>query len=121
MQEKGFTVGAHSIDHPPFADLEGSEQIRQTLESCKYVKESFGETKAYFSFPFSDEGISDSFYKTIENQVDMTFGITGIHFQNGGKHIGRIDMEKQGKDAEEAINKAFLKYLLKKPFKTSCT
>jgi peptidoglycan/xylan/chitin deacetylase (PgdA/CDA1 family) len=117
MQKKGFTIGAHSIDHPLFADLEEKEQIRQTLESCKYIKDTFGETKAYFSFPFSDEGLSDSFYKSIENQVDLTFGITGIHFRNGGKHIGRIDMEKYGKDAREAINKAFLKYLLKSPFK----
>jgi peptidoglycan/xylan/chitin deacetylase (PgdA/CDA1 family) len=113
MQQKGFTIGAHSIDHPPFANLEESEQVRQTLESCSYVKNIFGEDKVYFSFPFSDEGIADSFYKAIENQVDLTFGITGIHFQNGGKHIGRIDMEKQGKDAGEAINKAFLKYRIR--------
>jgi peptidoglycan/xylan/chitin deacetylase (PgdA/CDA1 family) len=113
MQGKGFTIGAHSIDHPPFAELDESEQIRQTVDSCRYVKEIFQESNVYFSFPFSDEGIQDSFFQSIKNTIDLSFGITGIHFQQGDKHIGRIDMEKNGRNAREIINKAFIKYRLK--------
>jgi hypothetical protein len=114
MQEKGFTIGAHSMNHPPFGELSESEQVRQTLESCNFIKKTFGEQRAYFSFPFSDEGISDSFFKAIDGRVDLSFGITGINIQNNGKHIGRIDMEKNGRNGREIINKAFLKYLIKK-------
>ncbi|MDR2086247.1 MAG: polysaccharide deacetylase family protein [Dysgonamonadaceae bacterium] len=110
MQGKGFAIGAHSIDHPPYSELDETEQIRQTVESCNYVKENFREKRAYFSFPFSDEGISGSFFEAVAGKVDLSFGITGIHFQNRGKHAGRIDMEKNGRNAREIINKAFLKY-----------
>jgi peptidoglycan/xylan/chitin deacetylase (PgdA/CDA1 family) len=113
MQGKGFVIGAHSINHPPFTELDEPEQIRQTIESCRYVKETFQESNAYFSFPFSDEGIQDSFFQTIKNVIDLSFGITGIHFQNEGRHLGRIDMEKNGRNAREIINKAFIKYRLK--------
>lgn len=114
MQKKGFTIGAHSINHPPFCELSEPEQVRQTVESCNFVKKTFGEQRAYFSFPFSDKGISCSFFKAIDGQVDLCFGITGINIQNNGKHIGRIDMEKNGRNVREIINKAFLKYLIRK-------
>jgi peptidoglycan/xylan/chitin deacetylase (PgdA/CDA1 family) len=109
MQTKGFTIGAHSIDHPNFRELEPAEQIRQITESCAFVKETFGEQKACFSFPFSDENIPDSLFKAIENTADMTFGITGIQVKNNGRHFGRIDMEKNSRNAKGAINKSFLK------------
>jgi peptidoglycan/xylan/chitin deacetylase (PgdA/CDA1 family) len=109
MQAKGFTIGAHSINHLPFQDLDETEQIRQTIESCSYVKETFRESASYFSFPFSDEGIPDSFFKAVAGKVDLSFGITGINSRNSGKHLGRIDMEKNGRNAREALNKAFLK------------
>jgi hypothetical protein len=74
------------------------------------VKENFQEKAAYFSFPFSDEGISASFFEAVADKVDLSFGITGINVQNDGRHLGRIDMEKNGGNAREIINKAFLKY-----------
>jgi peptidoglycan/xylan/chitin deacetylase (PgdA/CDA1 family) len=114
MQKKGFTIGAHSVDHPPFAALNEKEQVRQTLESCRFVKETFHEPATYFSFPFSDEAIRDSFFERIDSQVDLTFGIAGLHSRNRGKHLGRIDMERYGKTAKTAINKAILKYLIQR-------
>ncbi|MDR1763086.1 MAG: polysaccharide deacetylase family protein [Dysgonamonadaceae bacterium] len=111
MQEKGFTIGAHSIDHPDFSELDENEQIKQVSESCSFVTETFGEKETFFSFPFSDENITDSFLKKIENTVDMSFGITGMLTRNGGRHAGRIDLEKQVKTAKAIINKSFLKYL----------
>jgi peptidoglycan/xylan/chitin deacetylase (PgdA/CDA1 family) len=113
MQKQGFSIGAHSINHLPFQHLDETEQIRQALESCTYVKETFQEPAAYFSFPFSDEGIPVSFFKAIRDKIDLSFGITGIHIQHGGRHLGRIDMEKNGRNAREIINKAFLKYRIK--------
>jgi len=109
MQSKGFTIGSHSIDHPPYTEIDELEQIRQTVESCKYVKDNFQESNAYFSFPFSEANIPDSFFKAVSSQTDLTFGISGMKISNQGKHIGRIDMEKR-KKAQEIIHPALLKH-----------
>ena len=114
MQKKGFTIGAHSVDHPFFPELTPQEQICQILDSVSYVNEVFGEVHSYFSFPFSDDGIAQSVFQSIYKKVDLTFGIGGIYVWNEGKHVGRIDMEKYGKDAKEAINKAIMKYIIKR-------
>ncbi|MDR0798803.1 MAG: polysaccharide deacetylase family protein [Dysgonamonadaceae bacterium] len=110
LQQKGFTIGAHSIDHPRYAQLEKTEQIRQTLDSCAYVKKTFNEPKTFFSFPFSEDDVPDSFMKAIRPQVDLSFGIRGMKIGQEGRLVGRIDMEKKGKDAQDTINQAFLKY-----------
>jgi len=109
MKSKGFTIGSHSIDHPPYAEINEKEQIRQTVESCKYVKNNFQESNAYFSFPFSEAKIPDSFFNAVSLQIDLTFGISGMKTGNQGKHIGRIDMEKREK-AQEIIHPALLKH-----------
>lgn len=109
MQRKGFTIGSHSIDHPPYTEIDEKEQIRQTVESCKYVKENFQESNAYFSFPFSEANIPDSFFKAVDSQADLTFGISGMKTGNQGKHIGRIDMEKR-KKTQENIHPTLLKH-----------
>ena len=109
MKKKEFTIGSHSIDHPNYAEIDELEQIRQTVESCKYVKETFQEPNSHFSFPFSEENIPDSFFKAIGLHADLTFGISGMKTRNQGKHIGRIDMEKR-KKAQEIINPLLLKH-----------
>ena len=109
MKKKGFTIGSHSIDHPHYSEIDETEQIRQTIESCKYIKETFQESNAYFSFPFSEEKISDSFFIAVSSHTDLTFGISGMKVRNQGKHLGRIDMEKR-KNAQEIINPQLLKH-----------
>jgi len=109
MKKKGFTIGSHSIDHPDYAEIDEPEQIRQTIESCKYVIETFQEPNSYFSFPFSEEKIPDSFFKAIGLRTDLTFGISGMKTRNQGKHIGRVDMEKR-KNAQEIIHPLLLKH-----------
>lgn len=114
MTTGGATIGGHGVDHRPYADLSEEEQARQTLESCAFVRERFGERRAYFAFPFTDQGVPDGVFSRIYPRVDLTFGIGGIYFRRDGRHVGRIDMEKYGKDARECINKAFLTAPFKK-------
>ncbi|GHV20531.1 hypothetical protein FACS1894174_02560 [Bacteroidia bacterium] len=108
MQKKGVHIGAHSANHPYYNSLEEKQQIAQTLESCSFVKKIFEQKLTTFAFPFTDTGISDSFFEAIYPTVDLSFGISGIYFQHNGRHIGRIDMEKYGRNARECINKALL-------------
>ncbi|MDR3061542.1 MAG: polysaccharide deacetylase family protein [Dysgonamonadaceae bacterium] len=108
MQRKGVHIGAHSTDHAHYNFLEEKQQISRTLESCAFVKKVFEQKLTTFAFPFTDTGISDSFFEAVYPVVDLTFGISGIYFRHNGRHIGRIDMEKYGCNARECINKALL-------------
>jgi len=109
LKKRGFTIGSHSIDHPRYSLIDLNEQIRQTVESCNWIRETFQEPNAYFSFPFTEEGISESFFEAVGSQTDLTFGISGMKTGNHGKHFGRIDMEKR-KKAQEIIHPTLLKY-----------
>ena len=113
MRQHGFSIGAHSIDHPDYAELTEEEQIRQTLQSCHEIAQHLGEPCRYFAFPFSDAGVEDSFFRAIASDVDLTFGISGITSSNKGRHLGRIDMEKYGKNASQCIRRAYMTCFLK--------
>ncbi len=113
MKSQGVTIGAHSIDHPLYSSISEDEQVRQTLESVAFVKKQWNESKAVFAFPFTDEKIASSFFDRIYPSVDLTFGISGISFQQKNRHLGRINMEKYGKNANECIRKAYLVSLIK--------
>ena len=121
LQTKGFTIGAHSIDHPFYALLDEQEKIKQTLESCKYVKTNFSEKRSCFSFPFSGEGVNHSFFSKVHNSVDFTFGISGIDISKNGKHIERIWMESDAKNTKDYIQKAYLSNILKNAFNKTKT
>lgn len=118
MQQSGFSIGGHSIDHPNYFLLSEEEQIRQTLESCSFVQEKFFEQNSYFAFPFSEEGVEPSFFNTIYEKVDLTFTISGINTSFNGRHTGRIDMETYGKNAKQCVYRAYLTNLLKKKYRT---
>ncbi|HHS95943.1 MAG TPA: hypothetical protein ENJ45_05070, partial [Phaeodactylibacter sp.] len=42
MIRQGFSVGAHSANHPRYADINLAAQIQQTKESIRFVKTQFG-------------------------------------------------------------------------------
>lgn len=113
LQERGFTIGGHSKDHPIYEDLQLSEQIDQTLTSCDFVKNNFHEKNLFFAFPFYDSGVGEDFFSKIYPEIDLTFGISGIKSEYQGRHIHRIDMEKRGKNARQAIHAAYLTSIFK--------
>ena len=92
---RGFTIGAHSIDHPHFVTLSLPEQLQQTIVSMKHIRESFGLDYGAFAFPHNDDGVSREFFQTIQKSglIDITFGTGGI--TNGGlkSHQQRISLE----------------------------
>jgi peptidoglycan/xylan/chitin deacetylase (PgdA/CDA1 family) len=114
LQQKGFSIGGHSIDHPNYHLLSEKEQIRQALDSCAYAGKTFSEQHQYFAFPFSAEGVSDTFFENIYPAIDLTFGISGLQTSRNGRHIDRIDMENYGKNAKQCIHRAYLTQWMKK-------
>ena len=77
LLRKGFSVGGHSVDHPLFSDLDLGEQIHQTRECMRYLRERFSIGFKAFAFPFVSNGVPMEFYDMVfgEQTVDMAFCI----------------------------------------------
>lgn len=94
--KKGFTIGAHSIDHPLYADLTLDEQIRQTTESVRFVKNTFNLDYGAFAFPHTDLGVSKRYFAEIAKSglVDVSFGTAGMIDDCIPRSIQRFSLEK---------------------------
>lgn len=118
LAAKGFTIGAHSIDHPDYRALVLKQQVEQTAKSVDYVVDNFNPKNAFFSFPFTDDGISKNFFYEIDklNATKLTFGTAGLKRDCIQTNIQRFPMEGNLLPAKTLINTEYLYYLLKKPF-----
>ena len=112
----GFTIGAHSIDHPMYNKLELIEQTEQTLESVHYVQEVFQIPYRAFAFPFTDQGVRNNFFEAMYHhgtpQLDLSFGTAGLKKDIWPQHLQRIAMEDKGHNAQENTRAAYLTSLV---------
>jgi len=113
LQTKGLTFGAHSTNHPLYADLSLNEQLKQTKDSLNWLKKELDIKHRSFSFPFYDMGVSKQFFNDITSDLDISFGTSGIKKDKIKFHLQRLDMEKSGNNTKTFIKKTYLKYLLK--------
>lgn len=113
---KGFTMGAHSCNHPYYEDISLQEQLRQTFDSLNFIQQQFGVKEKLFAFPFTDFGVKQEFFHTIfsQQQIDFSFGGAGFKRDVSLRHFQRLAME-QSAGAEEIIRAEYLYYLLKMP------
>jgi peptidoglycan/xylan/chitin deacetylase (PgdA/CDA1 family) len=114
---KGFTVGAHSVDHPEYYLLSEEEQLRQTIDSLKKIDEWFKPKYKTFAFPFTDVGVKKSFFKKLEElyPIDITFGCSGLKKDLIDYNIHRIPLDDSDLLANQRIKKEFVYYFLKMP------
>lgn len=114
----GFSVGAHSIDHPEYYKLSLNEQIKQTIDSVQYIKINFKQEHNLFAFPFTDYQVSKQFFETIYASVNplinLSFGCAGIKDEFFNKHLQRIPIENWNETASKIVRKEYLAYLGKK-------
>lgn len=117
LQKMGFSIGAHSVDHPYYKELTLEEQLHQTKESLNFIKTTFNIPYSYFSFPFSDEKVSKAFFDEIYTSTpplaDLTFGISGLKKDSYPNHLHRFPMEGNELTAETLIKTEYLYYLAK--------
>lgn len=113
---KGFAVGAHSMDHPRFFDINEQEQVRQAADSIKWVKENFKQAYNLFAFPFSDYGIKQSFFNSLKTRVniDLSFGCAGIKDDEILSNLQRLPMDDTKLPINQHIKIQYRNYLLKK-------
>lgn len=110
---QGFTIGAHSLNHPLYEELSLDEQIYQTIASIEDIKNRFQLNYAVFSFPFTDFNVGKKFFSSIKNHVDLTFGSAGIKDDEITFNLQRLPMENKV-DGAVNIKMAYSYYLLKK-------
>ncbi len=105
----GFSIGAHSHDHPLYANLPLLEQLEQTRMSMELLKTRFGVSPKAFAFPHNDSGVQDDFFTAVfsEPLLDVSFGSSGLvpHFHP--RNIERVSMEKTSAPAVQILARQF--------------
>lgn len=114
LQKQGFDFGAHSKNHPCFAEISLDEQLKQTVESVNILQKRFSLESRFFSFPFSDDGVSNEFFSIVKQEGIITFGTSGIRDENSSMNFQRIPMEYNSVYSAETIIKGELIYYVLK-------
>jgi len=115
LKKQGFTIGAHSVNHPLFNQISFEEKYKQTKESLDFVKNTTKEEKKLFAFPFTDFGVEKKFFEKIysENIVDFSFGTAGLKMDKFSQNIQRIPVENHN-TALNSFKYEHFYFLLKK-------
>lgn len=109
MIDMGFNIGAHSKDHPLYAELSLNEQLAQTIESVERLREDFDLPYSLFAFPHNDHLVGDDFFQIIRNYTDLTLGTGGGKKADTERHLQRISFEDPGQSAEYNVRRYFLR------------
>jgi peptidoglycan/xylan/chitin deacetylase (PgdA/CDA1 family) len=107
----GFTIGAHSMDHPKYSQIPFQEQLDQTRTSIRFVRERFFLDYGAFVFPHGDDNLSDQFFKQIfaDGDLNASFGNAGLARDVHPRHFPRLPMEKQSLPPERIIGRYYAK------------
>ena len=108
-----FTIGSHSIDHPMYGEISLEEQVRQTVESTRWVRETYGLDYGAFAFPYTDRHANAEFFSEIRSSglVDISFGTGGMINGNLSFNLKRFSMEKPFLPARKIIQIHYAKKL----------
>lgn len=115
LKEQGFGFGAHSMNHVLYNEISIENQLEETKDSLKYLRNNTLNSEA-FAFPFTDFGVSKSFFDRLfseEKSLFCTFGSAGIKTDSYAKNFQRTPMEN-GKTMQETLREEISYYSLKK-------
>jgi peptidoglycan/xylan/chitin deacetylase (PgdA/CDA1 family) len=111
LNKQGFTIGAHSVDHPYYYQISFDEQLRQTRESIDFVSSTINQKLKLFAFPFTDFNVSKNFFDEIITNIDLCFGTAGLKNDEIFFNIQRINGENL--KIESILKNEYLKYMAK--------
>ncbi|MFZ2448254.1 MAG: polysaccharide deacetylase family protein [Syntrophobacteraceae bacterium] len=95
LARDGFDIGSHSVLHPSYAELNLEEQLGQTRDGARMVRERFGVDRGIFAFPFSERGVGDDFFHRIirEETIDLLFGTSGWEHESDKRLVQRVQID----------------------------
>ena len=113
LLKQGFSIGAHSVDHPLYADLSLKEQTRQTVESIRFLVKHFEFDHRVFAFPHSDAGVGEEFFKQMRDKrlVEISFGTAGMRRHFFHWNLERFSMENSSLPAAQIVRMNYLRGL----------
>ncbi len=96
LGKKGFTIGAHSWNHPYYHLLTDEEKLEQTISSMNYVTTHFKPSVTTFSFPHFDNRLSQTFFDALKERtsIDLLFGIQNQKYELQNKMLHRFNAER---------------------------
>jgi peptidoglycan/xylan/chitin deacetylase (PgdA/CDA1 family) len=114
----GFHLGAHSMDHPEFFNMEEKKMVAQVSMSMTELRERFKIDPACFAFPFTSDGIPQRVIREIQEEgiAEVIFGTAGLKKTGNVNFIQRIPMESGSTRGLDQIRAEYLYYLMKAPF-----
>ena len=117
LKRDGFSIGAHSWDHPEFWLLDEERQLDEIRESMEWLEANISTEIKAFAFPFTDFGVSNYVFDAIhrERLCDITFGTAGLKLDTQPKHYQRLSMESASvKSAKQLLKTEYLAFKVKK-------
>ncbi|WP_430812645.1 MULTISPECIES: polysaccharide deacetylase family protein [unclassified Carboxylicivirga] len=95
LQKQGFSLGAHSVDHPLLKDVDSLQATRQVADCFEEIDMRCKLQCKAFAFPFTDDGISVDLFNSFRdnNLFDISFGTAGIKQDVLPMNFQRIPME----------------------------
>ncbi len=110
FMNKGFAIGAHSVDHPCFKDLPLRDQLLQVFESLEFLKKNFNPPYSLFAFPHTDRLIGRAFFREIDKTVDLTFGTSGLIVKEPiVTNLQRVNFERPPRPARSILLRQSIK------------
>ncbi len=105
MIKMGFYFGGHTMSHPMLNSIDFKLQKKEVINSIKWLKSNFDINYSFFSFPFSDKGISKKLINAIFEYDNSTiiFGNSGIKKDFSKRIIQRFSLEKRNHNTEKLI------------------
>jgi len=115
---QGFSIGAHSMDHPRYTELRLDEQLAETRESIRFFRERFNYECLTFSFPYWDTGVLPEFFREIyaDGDLKVSFGSDGMHRHFFPRNLERLKMEYPGLAAPQILAREYCLALIRRPW-----
>ena len=119
LHAEGFTIGGHTLSHPPLWILTPEEAQYQIVQSCMFVRELLSAGEVPFAFPFSANGVNRSILRSVTAQnpwISAMFGSNDIDLEERYL-LNRINVdeppnEAAGSNALWVIKKSYAAALL---------
>jgi peptidoglycan/xylan/chitin deacetylase (PgdA/CDA1 family) len=113
---KGFTIGSHGLTYKCYSNYSLEEQINETKESFKILKEKFNINYNAFAIPYTDHDITKAFFENISSFVDISFGSKGMFVEPAKNHIQRIDLQDSKIPAKKILTFQYSRRFVKQLF-----
>lgn len=116
LMKKGFTIGAHSVDHPFYSEVSLSEQLIQTQQSMHWLSDRYQYECQSFAFPYNDLGVLADFFKAAfgAGRLKISFGTDGMRQHFFARNLERFSMEGTDRPAQQILARQFAKAFLRR-------